>query len=160
MDHRIIRHELKAMTLTMIMITMIKMVKIVIRKQWYFRKSLMKILYQCFSKKTYQSFSHLRTQILICLFCSLHNIAQDWCYKVIILPSCNVSIMFLGCLYYSLIWGYNYTIMLRANEASVFFNQSYLKKEYTQKTLDIWLTSEEKGKQTRFDIRCSNSKDM
>ena len=131
MDHRIIRHELKAMTLTMIMITMIKMVKIVIRKQWYFRKRFMKILYQCFSKKTYQSFSHLRTQILICLFCSLHNIAQDWCYKVIILPSCNVSKMFLGCLYYSIISGYNVTIMLRANEASVFFNQSYLKKEYT-----------------------------
>ena len=119
------------MTLIMIMITMIKMVKIVIRKQWYFRKRFMKILYQCFSKKTYQSFSHLRTQILICLFCSLHNIAQDWCYKVIILPSCNVSKMFLGCLYYSIISGYNVTIMLWANETSVFFNQSYLKKEYT-----------------------------
>ena len=39
--------------------------------------------------------------------------------------------MSLGCLYYSIISAYNVTIMLRANEASVSFNQSYLKKEYT-----------------------------
>ena len=41
--------------------------------------------------------------------------------------------MFLGCLYHSIISGYNVTVMLRANEASVFFNQSYLKREYTEK---------------------------
>ena len=52
------------------------------------------------------------------------------CCKVTILSSYNVSIMFLGCLYYSIISGYNVTMMLQANEASVFFNQSYLNKEY------------------------------
>ena len=40
-------------------------------------------------------------------------------------------------LYYSIISGNNVTIMLRANEDSVFFNQSYLKKEYTLKPLGI-----------------------
>ena len=39
--------------------------------------------------------------------------------------------MFLGCPFYSIILSYNVTGMLRANEASVFFDESYLKKEYT-----------------------------
>ena len=109
------------MTLIMITIKMIRMIKMIFQKT-FFKKPL--------SVKN-QSFSHLCTQILICLFCSLQNIVQDWCCQVIILPSYNVSKMFLGCLYYSIISGYNVTVMLRANEASVFFNQSYLKKEYT-----------------------------
>ena len=85
-----------------------------------------------FQKTFYEKLSlHLCTQILVCLFCSLQIIVQDSFCQVIILPSYNASIMFLGCLYYSIISGYNVTIMLRANETSVFFNQSYLKKEYT-----------------------------
>ena len=52
--------------------------------------------------------------------------------------------MFLGCSHYSIILSYNVTGILRANEASVFFDKSYLKKEYTSKTLDIGQTSKKK----------------
>ena len=44
----------------------------------------------------------------------------EYCPRLI-LPSYNVFIMFVGCFYYPKISGFNVTIMLRANEASVFF---------------------------------------
>ena len=52
--------------------------------------------------------------------------------------------------------------MLRANEASVFFDQIYLKKEYIYIILifpmqiDIW----KNGQQTRFDVRYRNPQDI
>ena len=54
------------------------------------------------------------------------------------------------------------TIKLQANPAAGFFDESYLKKEYTCIifVFSMWQTSKNKEKRLSFDVRYSNSQDM